>query len=149
MRKQVPFNKQHFILGKSSSNGTDYFIILAPLSEDQEKDIIKDEKVLCDGYIIDNSNIYCSGEIDLKNQDEKDFIRELDINMTKKIIPSGYRYEDHSYEHKDFVGVCHKEITDRFELFKYALGCLNKPDRVIIYRVPTVIYKNVHIKEAV
>lgn len=87
-------------------------------------------------FDIDMSDVYCYGEIDLKDEETLDtisrfkFLNHLDFGGLH--IPSGYHYDSHTCVARKCKPL-YKETWDTVQVFKLAHGILNKPKRIVLF----------------
>jgi hypothetical protein len=118
-------------------------VILTYLTQEEENILDEQNEIILKRanktFSIRKNNIYCYGDVDLnEGSDDSKEIANFDfldyLNGIGIKIPSDYNYEHH---------VCYSplkkyRITETWKpdvLVRYAHGCLNKPKKILLFRL--------------
>lgn len=130
-----------FIARPADNSGVQ--VVIMPITEEEEKDLNNNRHLvhnyLGNEFYIEPALCYAYGELDL-SPNSKDIEKiykanwfdKMDINIT---LHSEYDYETHTVT-SDVVGGRWYETDDPRLFLPYFHACLNKPDRVVIFKDP-------------
>lgn len=123
------------ILCRSKVMGDVIYSVMREITEEQEKELDDIESIELDGKVIDKSNIYCYGQLDVNNEEDVNYIRKFNIiNLdAENPIHSDYNYERGNVRIDGNIAKTHP-TWDAFEWFKYNYLLIGKPKRIIIYK---------------
>lgn len=138
----MPIFKDYYVL--ISRKGMNYKeqIIMTHITEEEEQKLDNGKEIILKrdniSFHITINNTYCYGEVDFnKGSDDCEQIATFNflnyLNEKGICIPSDYDYEHH---------VCNSPInkyrwTETWnpdDLARYAHGCLNKPNRIVLFK---------------
>ena len=117
-------------------------ILMAPITEKQESDLDKGYTISVithfKGYVLSKEDAIVYGNIDFSNDsNDLDFIRDLEWCIEDYFkgvcIPSRYNYEKHTAL-GNRNGILYYDTVRSDIILKYKHGCLNKPERVIVWK---------------
>lgn len=117
-------------------------ILMAPITEEQEmrldKGLVIEIITHNKGYVLSREDAIVYGNIDFNNDsNDMDFIRDLewciDDYFKGVCIPSRYNYEKHTAVGNRH-GILYYDTVRSDTILKYKHGCLNKPERVIVWK---------------
>ena len=116
-------------------------IIMSPITEQEEKDIDKAEKLTgaiyykkADGKIVEAKNIYLYGEVDFTNKDDIALIKKFNlIDEEGAFIKTNFDFTNGNFTTVDKKSM--DSITYNSLLwFKYCYCLIGKPTRIIVYK---------------
>ena len=140
----MPTTEHYYVVNSRITNTKrKELVILTYLTPEEENELDENNKVTLtranQTFSIRKNNIYCYGDVDLKEgSDDSHEIANFDfldyLNGIGVKIPSDYDYEHH---------VCRStinkyRITETWRpdvLVRYAHGCLNKPKKILLFRL--------------
>lgn len=138
----MPIFQDYYILTSRIDANRREQVIMTYITEEEEQKLDNNEELTLERgnilFKIHNNNIYCYGEVDFhKGSDDCKQIATFNFlnYLCGKgiVIPSDYHYDTHE---------CHSPIkpyrwTETWKpdvLARYAHGCLNKPQRIVLFR---------------
>lgn len=140
----MPFSKDYHIINSNRlDKNTREVVVMTPISDEEETllDEGRDVKLKRGEYVflVEAKKLYCYGEVDfhdgsedLKQINDFNFLDHLN-NFNGATICSDYDYEHHVCNSP--VNYC--RFVDTWQpakLCQYAHGCLNKPDRIALFK---------------
>lgn len=143
------FNTQKKIL-LSRSEKLDYAVFMEAITEDDEKNIDKQNKENSSfrfkttaGSIVNNNNTYLYGEINLDNKKDVNYLLKFHKVILNPYDYHNWYYTSFDYEtgnifyndlRKAYIGI--NFISDVIKWFKFNYCIIGKPKRIIIYKQP-------------
>ena len=138
----MPIFQDYYILISRTDTGRKEQVIMTYITEEEEQKLDEDEELTLKrgnaSFKVHGNNIYCYGEVDFhKGSNDCKKIATftfLDYLGLKGIaLPSDYHYDTHE---------CYSPLKSHrwYEtwrpdvLARYAHGCLNKPERIVLFR---------------
>lgn len=140
----MPTTEHYYVVNsRINSNKNKELVILTYLTEEEENVLDETNEIKLkranQTFSIRKNNIYCYGDVDLREGSDDSYeISNFDfldyLNGIGVKIPSDYNYEKHE---------CHSpipkyRITETWRpdvLVRYAHGCLNKPKKILLFRL--------------
>lgn len=135
------FQDYHILVSRTDVNHKEQVIMTYITEEEEQKLDESKELVIERGNIIfkvHHNNIYCYGEVNFKegSDDCKQIatFNFLDYLGWKGVmLPSDYHYDTHEC-HSPLTSYRWYETWQPDVLARYAHGCLNKPERIVLFR---------------
>lgn len=136
MEIKLTANHELFVITKLITFGKEIAIVMMPISEKQENALDNGSEIKLGSRWIAAEQIFCYGEMNFDNEDDIQLINNFEWIIEKKglVIPANYDYDKHTCEAYD-LKIGHHETFDNIKVVKYAHGCLNKPQRSIIFKI--------------
>lgn len=133
----------------SRSDKKDYAVFMEAISEEIENNFDKQMNLknkfvykTISGKVINNSNVYLYGQINLNNADDIKYLNKFKKALLNPYDTSNWYYSTFNYEtgtiiydenRRAFIG--NNFVIDHIAWFKQQYCKIGKPDRIIIYKV--------------
>jgi hypothetical protein len=113
------------------------------ITKEEEKDIDDNQvytfKNKDKEYLIPIDNIYMYGEININNEDDIKMIKKCNL-VGDSIDSPSFMMSNFDYELGQFITIenipKHAPCSDAFAWFKYRHCMINKPNRIVVCRIP-------------
>lgn len=137
----MPISTNYHTLTKFKEGKSVRKVIVTYISDKEEKDIDNGVNFLTlergdKTFYISLKDILTYGNVDFTNKDDLSQLNK--IKLFKDTLNCVYRYSNYDYTthtcKSDIRIPKWTEVIDTVDLVKYAHGCLNKPDRIIIFK---------------
>lgn len=135
------FQDYHILVSRTDVNHKEQ-VIMTYITEEEEQELDKHNTLTLKRnnivFQIHSNNVYCYGEVNFKegSDDCKQIatFNFLDYLGWKGImLPSDYHYDTHEC-HSPLTSYRWYETWQPDVLARYAHGCLNKPERIVLFR---------------
>lgn len=135
------FQDYHILISRIDTNHREQ-VIMTYITEEEEQKLDESKELVIERgnmiFQVHHNNIYCYGEVNFKegSDDCKQIatFNFLDYLGWKGVmLPSDYHYDTHEC-HSPFTSYRWYETWQPDVLARYAHGCLNKPERIILFR---------------
>ena len=138
----MPIYQDYYILISRIDDKRKEQVIMTYITEEEEQELDNSKELILERgntlFQVHGNNIYCYGEVDFhEGSDDCKQIATFNflnyLGWKGIVIPSDYHYDTHE---------CHSPIksyrwTETWKpdvLARYAHGCLNKPQRIVLFR---------------
>lgn len=138
----LPTKEDYYLICRFVNNKGQLVNVIVTYLTDEEEELYEKKYIIelkrgKHVFTISDNNIYCYGDIDLsKDSEDSEALQDLPIlNSLKGIgvkLPANYDYETHSCT-SDTKYVKYYESWNILDIIKYAKGCLNKPNKLVIF----------------
>lgn len=139
----MPITPEYRILCNNGDIGRGCQIVMTYISEHEENqlDNLSDKILVLERgdktFNIQMHRVYCYGKVDFNNDDDLNIIENF--NFLNHLGAVGVHiYADYDYEsHTCSSPTNHYKWTETWSpshLARYAHGCLNKPERIVLFR---------------
>lgn len=135
------FQDYHILVSRTDVNHKEQ-VIMTYITEEEEQKLDESKELVIERsniiFKVHHNNIYCYGEVNFKegSDDCKQIatFNFLDYLGWKGVmIPSDYHYDTHEC-HSPLTSYRWYETWQPDVLARYAHGCLNKPERIVLFR---------------
>ena len=135
------FQDYHILISRTDVNHKEQ-VIMTYITEEEEQKLDESKELVIERgnmiFQVHHNNIYCYGEVNFKegSDDCKQIatFNFLDYLGWKGVmLPSDYHYDTHEC-HSPLTSYRWYETWQPDVLARYAHGCLNKPERIVLFR---------------
>lgn len=135
------FQDYHILVSRTDVNHKEQ-VIMTYITEEEEQKLDESKELVIERgnmiFKVHHNNIYCYGEVNFKegSDDCKQIatFNFLDYLGWKGVmLPSDYHYDTHEC-HSPLTSYRWYETWQPDVLARYAHGCLNKPERIVLFR---------------
>lgn len=135
------FQDYHILVSRTDVNHKEQ-VIMTYITEEEEQKLDESKELVIERgnmiFKVHHNNIYCYGEVNFKegsdNCKQIATFNFLDYLGWKGImLPSDYHYDTHEC-HSPLTSYRWYETWQPDVLARYAHGCLNKPERIVLFR---------------
>ena len=138
----MPIVQDYYILTSRTDAKRIEQVIMTYITEEEEQTLDNNEELIIErgeaSFNIQGNNVYCYGEVDF-NKGSDDCKKIATFNFLNYlgwkgiVIPSDYHYDTHEC-HSPLKSYRWTETWKPDVLARYAHGCLNKPQRIVLFR---------------
>ena len=138
----MPIVQDYYILTSRTDAKRIEQVIMTYITEEEEQKLDSNEELILErgevSFNIQCNNVYCYGEVDF-NKGSDDCKKIATFNFLNYlgwkgiVIPSDYHYDTHEC-HSPLKSYRWTETWKPDVLARYAHGCLNKPERIVLFR---------------
>lgn len=123
------------ILCRIKTMGNFVYTVIRPITEEEEKVLDSDEKIVIDGNTITKDNIYCYGEFDVTNEEDIKYIKKFNIINLDEVnsVHSDFDFDTGKVKIEGTVAKTYS-CYDVVKWFKYNYVLIGKPNRILIYK---------------
>ena len=138
----MPIFQDYYILISRIDDKRKEQVIMTYITEEEEQKLDDSEELILErgnmSFQINYNNIYCYGEVDFhEGSDDCKQIATFNflnyLGWKGIVIPSDYYYDTHEC-HTPIKPYRWRETWKPDVLARYAHGCLNKPQRIVLFR---------------
>lgn len=140
----MPISPGYHIISRNNTRDSKFRVIMTHISKEEEDKLDNIGKGFINlsrgnrTFTVKAYQIYGYGEIDFNNADDlaqiKDFNFLSHLSFEGLHIPADYDYETHTCK-SPIKKHRYTETWNSATAAKYAHGCLNKPKRIIIFKI--------------
>lgn len=138
----MPIVQDYYILTSRTDAKRIEQVIMTYITEEEEQKLDNNEELIIGrgeaSFNIQCNNVYCYGEVNF-NKGSDDCKKIATFNFLNYlgwkgiVIPSDYHYDTHEC-HSPLKSYRWTETWKPDVLARYAHGCLNKPQRIVLFR---------------
>ena len=138
----MPIFQDYYVLISRIDKSYREQVIITYITEEEEQQLDEGKQLTLErgnaSFQVHGNNIYCYGEVDFHEGSDDckqiatfNFLDYLDWKGV--ILPSDYHYDTHTC-HSPIKSYRWYETWSPEILARYAHGCLNKPERIVLFR---------------